>query len=183
MDTVVITVHSISAIEPLLAFEARTFLEHHKPPATNIIYPRPETSEFINGWLSIGWWTKSLHRKWLEITISIHLTKWLFRVPGIYYSKIFQQTKKKTTFLCPSIFAQNSDGCKFVYLIQLKKHSKTLAVFCQANFGASSTSKSTFLDGIYHRNFEHVHLRLFRQKMRCVKMLPVPSWQWKITIS
>ena len=22
---------------------------------------------FINGWLSIGWWTKSLHRKWLEI--------------------------------------------------------------------------------------------------------------------
>ena len=23
---------------------------------------------FINGWPSIGWWTQSLHRKWLEIT-------------------------------------------------------------------------------------------------------------------
>ena len=28
----------------------------------------PQGQPFINGWKSIGWWTKSLHRKWLEIT-------------------------------------------------------------------------------------------------------------------
>ena len=36
------------------------------------IYLGPdERHPCINGWLSIGWWTKPLHRKWLRITISI----------------------------------------------------------------------------------------------------------------
>ena len=28
----------------------------------------PKANHSVNGWLSIGWWTQSLHRKWLEIT-------------------------------------------------------------------------------------------------------------------
>ncbi len=35
---------------------------NHQPPGT------PCSQPFINGWKSMGWWTKSLHRKWLEIT-------------------------------------------------------------------------------------------------------------------
>ena len=35
--------------------------EKRSPPGT----PRPSIE--INGWLSIGWWTNSLYRKWLEI--------------------------------------------------------------------------------------------------------------------
>ena len=47
----------------------------------NRINLEPQGQPFINGWLSIGWWTQSLHRKWLfHQTSSIY--KWLFGVPG-----------------------------------------------------------------------------------------------------
>ena len=49
-----------------------------------------------------------------------------------------------TFFFTQAFFAQNSDGCKFVYLIQLKKHSKTWQVPWQI-FGASSTLKTPHL--------------------------------------
>ena len=35
---------------------------------TFVAYLEPQGQPFVNGWLSIGWWTKSLYRKWLEIT-------------------------------------------------------------------------------------------------------------------
>ena len=37
----------------------------------------PKASQpFINGWESIGWWTQSLHRKWLEITKHLFINGW-----------------------------------------------------------------------------------------------------------
>ena len=46
----------------------------------------PCSQPFINGWLSIGWWTKSLHGKWLFHQTSIEsIYKWLFGVPGYLY--------------------------------------------------------------------------------------------------
>ena len=38
----------------------------------------------INGWLLMGWWTESLHRKWLEITKHLFIN-WLFGVPGSHH--------------------------------------------------------------------------------------------------
>ena len=37
----------------------------------------PCSQPFINGWLSIGWFFQSLHRKWLEITKHPSIFKWL----------------------------------------------------------------------------------------------------------
>ncbi len=36
----------------------------------------PQGQPFINSWLSIGWWTQSLHRKRLEITKHLFINGW-----------------------------------------------------------------------------------------------------------
>ena len=85
----------------------------------------------INGWLSIGWWTKPLHRKWSDITISIHYKMVGFRGSRhLWFQHVStNQKRKQADRYAQNIFGQKkSDGLQvLVQNFSLRRHSKTLA--------------------------------------------------------